>query len=763
MPTLPNIQTSQSVFSSGALQSQQIQSDPNDFGAQVGQAAGQLGTAVQNAGQTVTDVAQKWQAIQNETDVNHTYANDYMPGMRDLQQQYLQLGGKDATDQYPTYQQKMQELHDTVRTNLNPAAQRMFDDISNRTSQMMLDGMSRYAGQQNVVYQDQTSRGMINNSVTKAVTAWNDPIVFDAAKNEIVSEDMQHGQFRGQPIEYINAQIQKDLSTATTSRLRTMANTDPVGAYDLLKNGENWTDSSGVSHHNNIGAMVDPTEYASIEHQLMQGAKEVSADRTASNAITPPPAGATAPVPALQAAIMKNESNGKDVDASGNVLTSPAGAQGNMQVMPSTNLNPGYGVTPARDNSAAERTRVGNDYVGAMSARYGNNPALVAASYNAGPGMVDDWLNGTNKTGKNPSMTQLPDPSKGQISNADFIAKIPFTETKAYAGKVLASLPAQTNGPTTLPNAQDLETSLPDKAAAAKVQAQQQFPNDPAYAENVYNRVMQKGNQITAGIKAQQSAATQTLYNAIAGSKPDGSDKISSMNDITSNPNLNSAYQNATPEVRLAVQSRLAKGDQQFDSTSAASYYQLKGMAANDPANFAKLDLGAMYGTMPDSAWKQLIDLQTSTSKNDAAQASKNLNWARTKGDVEDMLKPLGLGTSAKPNTTQADTTTQFYGKLNDALEDYHNQNQKYPDTTTTRKIAGSLLVQGTQQSGHWYSMDSKMPAFQSPDLTQFSVPVPQAQKAQLAQSFQKVMGRPASDQELQQWYTKFTLANKGK
>jgi hypothetical protein len=95
------------------------------------------------------------------------------------------------------------------------------------------------------------------------------------------------------------------------------------------------------------------------------------------------------------------ESGNRERDARGNLITSSAGAQGRMQVMPTTNTDPGYGVVPARDNSDAERTRVGEDYLAAMMREYGGDPAKAWAAYNWGPGNLNqaisryggDWLN----------------------------------------------------------------------------------------------------------------------------------------------------------------------------------------------------------------------------------------------------------------------------------------------------------------------------------------------------------------------------------
>ncbi|MDE2040754.1 MAG: transglycosylase SLT domain-containing protein, partial [Elusimicrobia bacterium] len=106
--------------------------------------------------------------------------------------------------------------------------------------------------------------------------------------------------------------------------------------------------------------------------------------------------GATTPG---QAAIVQTESGGNPN------AVSPKGALGAWQVMPNTNANPGFGVTPARDNSPAELNRVGRDYYEAMNQRYGN-PTLGAIAYNMGPGATDTWLRNGGQWEKLPQETR---------------------------------------------------------------------------------------------------------------------------------------------------------------------------------------------------------------------------------------------------------------------------------------------------------------------------------------------------------------------
>lgn len=117
---------------------------------------------------------------------------------------------------------------------------------------------------------------------------------------------------------------------------------------------------------------------------------------------------------ALIDAVTQVESNGNPN------AVSPKGAQGSMQVMPYTANDPGFGIAPAKDNSDAELRRVGQQYLGVMLNRYGDQ-RLALAAYNAGPGAVDHALKA----------------SGGDVDQA--LAQLP-AETQAYVPKVQSLL-----------------------------------------------------------------------------------------------------------------------------------------------------------------------------------------------------------------------------------------------------------------------------------------------------------------------------------
>lgn len=89
--------------------------------------------------------------------------------------------------------------------------------------------------------------------------------------------------------------------------------------------------------------------------------------------------------------IMARESGGRRYDKEGKLLTSSKGALGEMQVMPGTIRDPGFGVRAAKDDSPQEIARVGKDYATMLLARY-EDPKVAAIAYNWGPGNTDKWL-----------------------------------------------------------------------------------------------------------------------------------------------------------------------------------------------------------------------------------------------------------------------------------------------------------------------------------------------------------------------------------
>jgi LysM repeat protein len=145
-------------------------------------------------------------------------------------------------------------------------------------------------------------------------------------------------------------------------------------------------------------ATLDKLQKLDWEKQKLPTFRPPTSQRPKPNKAPTPPAG-TGSYDGEFKKIRDIESGNRDYDEFGRPVVSPKGAKFAAQVMPNTNLKPGYGVVPAADASAEESNRVGRDYFNAMKNKYGDSE-LAAAAYNAGPGRVDSILQKAKETGR---------------------------------------------------------------------------------------------------------------------------------------------------------------------------------------------------------------------------------------------------------------------------------------------------------------------------------------------------------------------------
>ena len=160
----------------------------------------------------------------------------------------------------------------------------------------------------------------------------------------------------------------------------------------------------------NMGSSIDE-----IFNMAKRGGQDMPSENLGIRYRDPIPAGASKGVEPsesglarLRAQIMEKESGGRRYDKEGNLLTSSKGALGEMQVMPATARDPGFGIRPARDNSPDELRRVGDEYAAVLLGRY-RDPKLAMIAYNMGPGATDRWL----ASGADPR--RLPKETQGYI------------------------------------------------------------------------------------------------------------------------------------------------------------------------------------------------------------------------------------------------------------------------------------------------------------------------------------------------------------
>lgn len=98
--------------------------------------------------------------------------------------------------------------------------------------------------------------------------------------------------------------------------------------------------------------------------------------------------------PDMMKAIAMQESSNRHTDENGQMITSPAGAVGKYQIMPSTAAQPGFGLEPLDLATAteADHEEFSRNYLNKLNERFGNQPDLTLAAYNYGVGNVEKLL-----------------------------------------------------------------------------------------------------------------------------------------------------------------------------------------------------------------------------------------------------------------------------------------------------------------------------------------------------------------------------------
>lgn len=312
---------------------------------------------------------------------------------------------------------------------------------------------------------------------------------------------------------------------------------------------------------------------------------------------------------------------------------SPKGAMGAWQVMPNTNKNPGFGVTPARDDSRAELDRVGREYSDAMLNRYNGNQQLGAIAYNMGPGATDAWLK------KGARFEDLP------------------RETKDYMGKISLmtsmSQPQQQAAPTARGPMMS-RAPLGAEAAAVSTEQGQTATMQESYkglqqARSTGSNAITMLDDMTKYATSKSPVLANKLYNVqgvfstdaqlfdkarsnliaqVAGSTGMGTDQARAIVE-GSIPNFGmsqAAIQEGLNQIKGQVQMRMLKSDYMSDA-----YAQKNSQQYNLREN--------QFDQVMTPAAANIIKMPPGKARNDAIVAAKNnptdadaLRWALTTG-----------------------------------------------------------------------------------------------------------------------------------
>ncbi|HEY9063843.1 MAG TPA: transglycosylase SLT domain-containing protein [Burkholderiaceae bacterium] len=641
--------------------------------------------------------------------------------------------------------QRFNDATKAIRENLlNDNQRRIFDQHAQVQSMQFKSALLQHQAQQTEAFNDSTANNAVSLALRSMAQRPTDELNFQTSLAQVNNIVEQTAQRKGLPPEAVAETKAKYLDAAYSTRILSIMNGIPgaVQANPYL----------AEKMFQQVQDRLGPQAQVTLAREVQKGVQTVQARDTAQSFIfgrgaTNPselaPAAAGKP---LEAVVLSNESGGQRFGPDGQLLTSPKGAQGEMQVMPATAKNPGFGVTPARDDSPEELARVGRDFLGAMTARY-DNPALALAAYNAGPGQVDKWI------------AQNGDPRAGG-STLDWVSKIPFAETREYVAKGLKKLAAQQGQPDAVvsaPTANQLKTDLYARVQAARQVAEQQYPGDTAYADSVAARVESYGRTVIANQQSVEAGARDGLFQGITGSKPDGSDRPMSIDQLMTDPQQRANWEKATPETRMAIQNhfRAGGGDPPRTADSQKLLYQYLGKFSNDREGFANEDLSPLINVLPHGDFDRLATMQVQARNRQDREADKAVNLAHALTIASDYaLKPIGLQVPTKDTPqSKRDQYDQFTGALREQLDLFQTQNKRVPNDQEIATMARNLTTMVQLPGTLWGTRDIRAFQVTPENQGQVTAKVPDDFRAGITAALTKASGKPPTEAQVQTAY----------
>jgi len=303
-------------------------------------------------------------------------------------------------------------------------------------------------------------------------------------------------------------------------------------------------------------------------------------------------------------AINQNESGGAPDTATG-IVNPASGARGNMQVMPATAQNPGFGVQPS-NGTPQDDARVGRDYHAALTQKYGD-PETAAIAYNMGPAKTDNWIaNGRD-------LSQLPTETLNYLKN--------FKTTVQANQPVMND---QTSGTGPAPVAYGAPSAVlpaPPPTAGQRAQAAIAALKPTDYSGMTAAGLRQLG--LTA------RAAGNGIANG-AGALTQGFTRAMGVPDVQ--PIISNAVNSVTP----APQGALEQGVQNVGSQVANPLNYVPGLAGTGPVR------GAIGGAVA-------AGMQPTPQGTTPQQVAQNMLVGGATGGTLGMAAPLLQGATVRP------------------------------------------------------------------------------------------------------------------
>lgn len=594
--------------------------------------------------------------------------------------------GKPLSDEYAEkFQERLGGIAETLGNDWQKQA--FAQRANDMRTQFRADAM-RHEGEEFKNYQLSVREGTIANRTNEIALFYNDPQRIDEAVLSIKSAVIDIGRTQGKSAEWIESQTRKLTSNAHKVAIEAaLQKNDAAFADGYLKKYAGQMDANDILRADGL-----------ITKEIDAKVANLAADKAITMAV---PRFVTPDADRLTNLVMQAESGGKRFGKDGKLLESLKGAQGEMQVMPYTAKDPGYGVRPAKDKSPEELARVGRDYLQAMLREYKGNVAQALAAYNAGPGAVDDAL------------------KKAKGDPTIWLAALP-KETQNYVTNILKAY-GTGDGQSRRPTLQEVQDSV-----------RKDIGNDSP--QRLRLALEETARRYTEAEKAIKQREDETVADAQRQLLQNGGHFA----DLSAG--LRASLPPGRVDELMTFGQKIAKGEPV--ETDWSLYYKLK----TDPALLASANLMSIRNRLSDADFKHLAEEQQNT-RNGRNDTTTNL---RSTHDVVNlMMREVGIDPTPKDTDKEAAIRV---GKIWQSVETRVREEEqvlgrKLRPEEVKRTVAG-LFSDVTVARNWWF--DQTKPAALTDRGDVLVVPPPERTKIEAALRARK---QPVNDAVVQAMY----------
>lgn len=524
-----------------------VKATPASFGGQIAQSEEHLGTAGEEVGQEAAQFALKRQAMVHETLANQTEGK-YIVDSGKLKSDFQSKEGLAADAALPKYQADMLALRQQYRGSLPLGAQKMFDASTTRHEAYALSDANTYATSQvkkanldsynslaqnaidssgNIDIASNDRRfgenvGTIQHAVNSMVEQQGYGAYSHTENGKTVFDDSPEGQ---QAKQVYTAELEKRLTPAYENRFSALANQNVMSAYQKYQSIRSEIPGSVQVK---LDSFFTP-KVKDYQQRTITDAVLGQAQSEYGQTVSSPEA---AKGVSIEDAIHNQESGGRS-----GAPTSANGAVGGFQILPATFTQ--YAHAGEDINKPEDNATVGKRIIADYNQKYDGDPARVAVAYFSGPGNVSQpgsptpWVNDTKDANGKSVSSYVQDISNKTQTPSSSLADY-------YRGNY---------------------TKILNQALAT---AQEQHPDDPAYAQGVRQRVEQRLNDTIRQQELDYKKDNDMVIRAMQGDFSDGK-KPSTIEQLTAvNPDIKAAWtrvQSNSPLVAGRVEQHLGSSD----------------------------------------------------------------------------------------------------------------------------------------------------------------------------------------------------------